>query len=135
LASLLQTHELAVISDAQWVFSEPEMAMLGFVPFFKFRVLSSQFGFKKPDVRLFDMATKELILNNEDSVYIGDTPQKDLVGAKEAGMKFILFRSEEGADHESEPVFRRTARFQTNRERPMIAKVTEIGIVICLYFG
>ena len=50
--------------------------------------------FKKPDVRLFDMAMKKLMLKAEESVYIGDNPQKDLVGAKKAGMTFILFRSE-----------------------------------------
>jgi putative hydrolase of the HAD superfamily len=94
LESLLEKYELALISDAQWVFTEPEMAMLGLTPFFKFRILSSRFGFKKPDVRLFDMAMKKLMINPEESVYIGDNPQKDLVGAKKARMKFILFRSE-----------------------------------------
>jgi len=53
LASLLGKYELALISDAQWVFTEPEMAILGLTPFFKFRILSSRFGFKKPDGRLF----------------------------------------------------------------------------------
>jgi putative hydrolase of the HAD superfamily len=94
LASLLGKYELAIISDAQWVFTEPEMAMLGLTQFFKFRILSSRFGFKKPDVRLFDMAMKKLMIKAEESVYIGDNPQKDLMGAKKAGMTFILFRSE-----------------------------------------
>ncbi len=94
LASLLEKYELALISDAQWVFTEPEMAMLGLTPFFKFRILSSRFGFKKPDVRLFDMAMKKLMIKAEESVYIGDNPPKDLVGAKKAGMTFILFKSE-----------------------------------------
>jgi putative hydrolase of the HAD superfamily len=40
------------------------------------------------------MAMKKLMINPEESVYIGDNPQKDLVGAKKAGMKFILFKSE-----------------------------------------
>jgi len=94
LASLVEKYELAIISDAQWVFTEPEMAMLGLTPFFKFRILSSRFGFKKPDGRLFDTAMKRLMIKSEESVYIGDNPQKDLMGAKKAGMKFILFRSE-----------------------------------------
>ncbi len=94
LISLAEKYELALISDAQWVFTEPEMAMLGLTPFFKFRILSSRLGFKKPDVRLFDMAMKRLMISPEESVYIGDNPQKDLLGAKKAGMKFILFGSE-----------------------------------------
>lgn len=94
LGSLVEKYELALISDAQWVFTEPEMAMLGLTKFFKLRILSSRFGFKKPDTRLFDMSMKKLMIRAEESVYIGDNPQKDLVGAKKAGMKFILFRSE-----------------------------------------
>ena len=34
------------------------------------------------------------MLKSEETVYIGDNLQKDLIGAKKAGMKFILFRSE-----------------------------------------
>ena len=103
LSSLLEKYELALISDAQWVFTEPEMAMLGLTKSFKFRILSSRFGFKKPDVRLFDMAMKKLAIKPEESVYIGDNPQKDLVGAKKAGMTFILFRSEYKPDNDFQP--------------------------------
>ena len=103
LESLLKKFELSLISDAQWVFTEPEMAMLGLTPFFKFRILSSRFGFKKPDGRLFDLAMKKLMINPEESVYIGDSPQKDLVGAKKAGMKFILFRSEFKPNNDFQP--------------------------------
>jgi putative hydrolase of the HAD superfamily len=103
LASLLEKYELALISDAQWVFTEPEMAMLGLTQFFKFRILSSRFGFKKPDVRLFDIAMKKLMIKSEESVYIGDNPPKDLIGAKKAGMKFILFRSEYKPNNDFQP--------------------------------
>lgn len=91
---LSKSYEIAIISDAQWVFAEPEIAMLGLDQFFKLRILSSRFGFKKPDTRLFKIAMEELNVTSKESVYIGDNPFKDLVGAKKAGMEFILFRSE-----------------------------------------
>jgi putative hydrolase of the HAD superfamily len=94
LGSLAEKYNMALISDAQWVFAEPEIAMLGLDRFLRFRLLSSRIGFKKPDVRLFEMAMKKFMANPGESVYIGDNPQKDLVGAKKAGMKFIIFRSE-----------------------------------------
>ena len=103
LSSLLEKYKLALVSDAQWTFTEPEMAMLGLTRFFKFRILSSRFGFKKPDGRLFDMAMKKLMIKPEESVYIGDNPQKDLVGAKKAGMTFILFRSGYKPDNDFQP--------------------------------
>lgn len=94
LDSLCGNYKTAIISDAQWVFAEPEMAVLGLDQFFKIRILSSHFGFKKPDTRLFQYAMERLKVQPEVAVYIGDNPQKDLVGAKNAGMKCILFRSE-----------------------------------------
>lgn len=94
LARLKENYKMAIISDAQWVFAEPEMEMLGLDRFFKLKIFSSRLGFKKPDVRLFNLALKKLRVRPEDSVYIGDNPNKDLVGSKKAGMKFILFKSE-----------------------------------------
>ena len=94
LATLMENTGVAVISDAQWIFAQPEMEMFGLTRFIRFSILSSQVGFKKPDVRLFEMAMKRLSVQPEESVYIGDNPSKDLVGAKKSGMKFILFRPE-----------------------------------------
>jgi putative hydrolase of the HAD superfamily len=94
LTRLYENYNMAIISDAQWAFTEPEIEMLGLDQFFRFIILSSRFGFKKPDVRLFELAMKNLDVKPEESIYIGDVPQRDLVGAKRAGMKCILFRSE-----------------------------------------
>lgn len=91
LTRLKEHYRMAIISDAQWVFAEPEIKMLGLDKFFKPKILSSRFGFKKPDVRLFNRAMRRLRVKPEDSVYIGDNPQKDLLGSKRAGMRFILF--------------------------------------------
>lgn len=93
LVSICEKYKTAIISDAQWVFTEAEISMLGIEQFFHTRVLSSRYGFKKPDVRAFEVAMEKLRANPEDSVYVGDNPPKDLVGAKKAGMKCILFRS------------------------------------------
>jgi putative hydrolase of the HAD superfamily len=94
LKQLRGKYKMAVISDAQWVFADPEMRMLDLDRFFQQRILSSHFGYKKPDVRLFQIAMKKFRVKPEESVYIGDNLCKDLVGAKKAGMKFILFGPE-----------------------------------------
>ncbi len=94
LVALNDRYKTAVISDAQWIFAEPEVAMLGLDQFFDVRILSSRFGFKKPDPRLFRFATDKLGVSCEQCIYVGDNPCKDMGGAKRVGMKFILFRSE-----------------------------------------
>lgn len=94
LAHLKERYHVGLISDAQWVFTEPEMRMLGIDRFFEVMLLSSRFGYKKPDPRLFREAMRRVGVQPEDSVYIGDNPPKDMVGSKAVGMKFILFQSE-----------------------------------------
>lgn len=103
LATLMENTGIAVISDAQWIFAQSEMEMFGLNRFVKFSLLSSQIGFKKPDVRLFEMAMKKLSVRPEESVYIGDNPGKDMVGAKKARMKFILFKPEGKSCNDSQP--------------------------------
>jgi putative hydrolase of the HAD superfamily len=94
LTHLDASYRMAIISDAQRIFAGPEIEKLGLDRFFKHRIFSSRFGFKKPDVRLFEFAMKKLRVKPEESIYIGDNPQRDLIGAKRAGMRCILFRSE-----------------------------------------
>lgn len=94
LAEICRKYKTALISDAQWVFTEPEIEILGIDRFFKYRIFSSRYGYKKPDKRLFDIAMKKLEVKAEDSIYIGDNPVRDLVGSKMAGMKFLLFRTD-----------------------------------------
>ncbi len=94
LIDLSKDYKLAIISDAQWVFTPAELATLDLARFFKTKILSSQFGYKKPDVRLFELAMNKLRVTPEECVYIGDNPKKDLVGAKKAGIDFLFFRTE-----------------------------------------
>lgn len=94
LTSLNGKFRTAIISDAQWVFAEPEIAILGLDQFIKLRILSSRYGFKKPDVRLFHIAAAKLGVAPEESIYIGDNIYKDLPGARNSGMKFILHGSD-----------------------------------------
>jgi putative hydrolase of the HAD superfamily len=93
LRRLRPRFRLALVSDAQWVFTEPELEMTGLRDLFEVRVLSSRLGFKKPDPRLFAKALAALHVAPEHAVYIGDNPARDLVGARRAGMKSILFRA------------------------------------------
>ncbi|MCX8069208.1 MAG: HAD family hydrolase [Thermodesulfovibrionales bacterium] len=94
LSYLQSNYLIALISDAQWVFTEPELMILNLDRFFPVRFLSSKYGYKKPDKRLFEKALKKLDVRAKDAVYIGDNPQRDLVGAKNANIKCILFRND-----------------------------------------
>ncbi len=94
IGTIAKKYKIAIISDAQWIFAEPEMSMLEIDQLFDTKILSSRMGFKKPDIRLFNYAMEKLGVKPEEAIYIGDNPFKDLAGAKNAGMGFILYRSE-----------------------------------------
>jgi putative hydrolase of the HAD superfamily len=92
LRRLRERYAVGLVSDAQWVFTEPELALTGLRDLFEVRVLSSRLGYKKPDSRLFAKALAALHVAPEHAVYVGDNPGRDVVGARRAGLRCILFR-------------------------------------------
>jgi putative hydrolase of the HAD superfamily len=99
-------YPLAVLSDAQKVFCLQEGEMLGLTQFFDHFVMSTQFGFRKPDPRLFEIACSLLGIPPSEAVYIGNDPEKDVMGAKQIGMQAILVnRSPKNRNLEIEPDF------------------------------
>jgi len=83
-------YPLGVVSDAQKVFWLNEGEILGIRQFFKFILLSTHFGFRKPDPRLFRIACAMLNTPPEEAVYIGNDLETDVKGAKQIGMQAIL---------------------------------------------
>jgi putative hydrolase of the HAD superfamily len=83
-------YPLAMVSDAQKMYYFEEVRILGLDQFFDHLIISTQFGFKKPDPRLFTIACDLLETPPAEAVYIGDSAEKDIKGPKEIGMQMIL---------------------------------------------
>jgi len=97
---------MAVVSDAQKVFYREEGEILGLNHFFDFVGVSTHFGFKKPDPRLFNIACTLLNITPVEAVYIGNEPETDVKGAKQIGMQAILLdREEKNKNQEPKPDF------------------------------
>ena len=64
---------------------------LGILTFFDVTVFSDEVGCRKPDKRIFDLAVNGLGTEPSNTVHIGDNPEADVWGAKQAGMRAILF--------------------------------------------
>ncbi len=101
LQSLRERFKLGLISDAQRIFIEPEMEKAGLAGFFDAQIISSDYGFRKPDPRLFNMALEALGVAAEESVYIGDNAYRDVCGAQSAGLCSILVQRHEAFDEEN----------------------------------
>ena len=64
---------------------------LGILKFFDATIFSDEAGCRKPDKRIFDLAARKLAAELGDTIHIGDNPEADVWGAKQAGMRAVLF--------------------------------------------
>jgi putative hydrolase of the HAD superfamily len=99
LQRLRQQYRLALVTDAQRVFFEAEIRITGLAPFFEVMIVSSDYGFHKPDPRIFQLALKELGVEPGQALYVGDSWQRDMVGAQSAGIRTILLNRKNHTYH------------------------------------
>jgi putative hydrolase of the HAD superfamily len=64
---------------------------LGILRFFDVTVFSDEAGCRKPDERISDLAAYELGAELDKVIHVGDNPEADVWGAKQAGMRAVLF--------------------------------------------
>jgi len=95
------SYRLGIVSDAQVDHAYPELRMLGIFGFFDAIVVSSEFGFRKPDVRLFSGCLSRLGVKPGEAVYIGNDTFRDIKGARDAGMATVLIMTRHGTKEES----------------------------------
>lgn len=105
LARLKARYPLAVVSDAQSAWALPELRAVCLAEYFAPIVVSGDHGYRKPDPRLFHAALTELQVCPEEAIYIGNDRFRDVLGARQVGMKTILFcpRGNSGGSPETEP--------------------------------
>ncbi len=82
-----------LLSNAQALFTVPELEELGITDLFDGIVLSSDIGYKKPSVRIFETFLTRFSLKREECLYIGNDPYSDGKGASQAGFDVYLIRS------------------------------------------
>ncbi len=93
LALRKQGSLVILLSNAQSLFTKPEMDRLGLSGLFDGVFLSSEIGFKKPDRRFFESPLARFGLNPSDCLMIGNDPVCDILGAKDMGMDSVFIRS------------------------------------------
>jgi putative hydrolase of the HAD superfamily len=97
LNELQAKYRLALISDAQSCYALPEIRAVGLEGYFDPIVISSHYGFRKPDSRLFQRALDKLKLGPAEVIWVGNDMFRDIHGAKQVGIKSIFIDSNQGA--------------------------------------
>ncbi len=83
-----------VISNIGWTGAALQRRIHTLLPenHFEFILASSDYGLRKPDERLFRVALEKAALAPEDVWFCGDTYDKDIEGAKKAGLYAVLYQ-------------------------------------------
>ena len=83
---------LGIISNSVWPgwLIEADLEREGIRELFECVVVSSDVGQRKPGPKIFEKALEELGLAAGDCVFVGDSIQTDVVGARQVQMRAIL---------------------------------------------
>jgi putative hydrolase of the HAD superfamily len=90
LDTLRRHYALGVVSDAQSAYAVPELRAAGLGDCFATIIVSGDYGYRKPDPRLFAAALAALGLRPDQAIYAGNDMYCDIFGAQQAGLRTIF---------------------------------------------
>ncbi len=93
---LRERYPLAVVTDAQSAHARGELHQVGLLGYFDPIIVSGDYGYRKPDQRLFQLALDGMRVAAEQTLYVGNDMYHDIFGAREAGLKTVMFDSDQG---------------------------------------
>ncbi|MCU0542738.1 MAG: HAD family hydrolase [Oscillatoriaceae cyanobacterium Prado104] len=88
-----QGYLLGIVTNGLGQFQNRAIAGLGIRDYFDVILISEIEQVRKPQPEIFQRATNRLGVPVQDSIFIGDHPEADIIGAKNAGMMAIWKRS------------------------------------------
>ncbi|KGP73395.1 HAD family hydrolase [Pontibacillus yanchengensis] len=97
-------YRLGIISNGKGSFQYNNVKALGIEDLFDLVLISEWEGVKKPNPSIFTKALQELNINAEDSVFVGDHPEKDILAANRVGMKTIWKQDQQWSQPEADGV-------------------------------
>jgi putative hydrolase of the HAD superfamily len=83
----------------------------GVAPFFDAILVSDAEGIQKPDPRIFARALERCSVDAGESLFVGDHPEADIMGAKNAGLQ---------------PVWKRKPYWEVPDDVPRIDQLSEV---------
>jgi len=93
---LFLKYRLAILSDGQSAYAVPELNAVGLLGLFDPVIISGDFGYRKPDPRLFEKALSDMQMKPSEVLYVCNDMYRDVYGAQRVGIKTVFFRSNQG---------------------------------------
>lgn len=94
VAYFLQKHsekKLCLLTDMTADIQYRKIKRLGLDKYFSFVVTSEEAGAEKPSLEIFNLALQKLKVTAKETAMIGDSLEKDITGAQNAGIKPFYF--------------------------------------------
>jgi putative hydrolase of the HAD superfamily len=88
-----QGYLLGIVSNGWGEFQTHAIEGLGIEDYFDVILISDFEQIRKPQAEIFHRAAQRLGVMSQDCVFVGDNPEADIIGAKNAGMKAIWKRN------------------------------------------
>ncbi|MBU2703718.1 putative hydrolase of the HAD superfamily [Sporomusaceae bacterium BoRhaA] len=86
----LRGYLLGVVSNGDLAQQQRKLNNTGIINEFLSILISGDFGIAKPQPAIFEACLTQLGVSKEEAIYVGDSVEKDMVGAMNAGIRGIL---------------------------------------------
>jgi putative hydrolase of the HAD superfamily len=96
VVDLGEHYALGIVSDAQNAYAVPELRTVGLEGLFACTIVSGDYGYRKPDQRLFATALKALRIRPDQAIYVGNDMYHDIYGAQQAGLRAVFWPTQFG---------------------------------------
>jgi putative hydrolase of the HAD superfamily len=87
-----QNRALGIITNGPSPFQEQKIKAMGIADYFAVILVSGALGLKKPDPEIFRRAVNQLEVTARETVFVGDNPTADILGAQAVGMPAVWKR-------------------------------------------
>jgi HAD superfamily hydrolase (TIGR01549 family) len=91
IEQLATAYRLGLISNGNAIDQCQKLDNLGIRHLLSCTMLSEEIGIRKPDPRIFQEAAKNLGTSTDECLFIGDSYDNDIIGARNAGMQACWF--------------------------------------------
>lgn len=86
---------VGVVTNGNAEVQHAKLSSIGIEKLLDAVIISEAVGLRKPDPKIFELAASELAVELEATLFVGDNPEVDIVGAAGAGMRTAWFRNGE----------------------------------------
>jgi putative hydrolase of the HAD superfamily len=89
LEALRKRFRLGLITNGPSAIQRPKIDHFELVNYFDVLLVSGEVGIDKPDPAIFALALSQIGVDAREALFVGDSPEHDMRGAKAAGMDFV----------------------------------------------